>query len=124
MNSPRILVVDDELDIPIFMRDTLQEEGYAVDVANSAEEGIQLVIAGSPSLILLDMKMPQADGYAFIQMYLEATNKPAPIIIMSASTSLLDIDKTYPVVDCLPKPFDLDDLCNLIQKYLEGYPLS
>jgi CheY-like chemotaxis protein len=56
--------------------------------------------------------------YTFIEAYFEAVPEPAPIILMSASIPLLDIERVNGVIDFLAKPFDLDDLFNLLQKYL------
>jgi two-component system alkaline phosphatase synthesis response regulator PhoP len=62
MNDIKILVVDDEPDILEFLSYNLQKEGFSVVVAHNGEEGLKLAEKEKPTLIILDIMMPQMDG--------------------------------------------------------------
>lgn len=61
--SKRILVVEDTLDNREIMRDMLDAAGYAMIEAVNGAEGVRLAQAEKPDLILMDMQMPEIDGY-------------------------------------------------------------
>ncbi len=60
--SSKILIIDDEEDIRILLKYTLEKEGFDVDVADNGESGIQKAESNTPDLILLDVMMPGIDG--------------------------------------------------------------
>jgi two-component system alkaline phosphatase synthesis response regulator PhoP len=59
----RILVVDDEPDFAAIVQGNLEKEGFAVDVAYNGVEGLEKVKASPPDAIVLDVMMPELDGY-------------------------------------------------------------
>ena len=67
MNDYRILVVDDEEDLCEILKFNLENEGYEVDTANSAEEALRMDI-GSYSLLLLDVMMGEISGFKMASM--------------------------------------------------------
>jgi len=85
MKNRKVLVVDDELDMRIFISTLLQTSGYKVVTARDGEEGIQLARHHRPAAIILDVLMPRNGG---IQMYREVKTdeeiKQIPVIIVSA----------------------------------------
>lgn len=105
-----ILVIEDEDAIRSLVRDTLEGEGYRVQAASSAEDAISMLDQVKPSLILLDLRLPGMDGFAFVTAYRERTKASdlAPIILVSALRPREELPKG--VVGYLRKPFDLDDL--------------
>ena len=68
MNDYRILVVDDEEDLCEILKFNLENEGYEVDTANSAEEALRMDI-GSYSLLLLDVMMGEISGFKISPIY-------------------------------------------------------
>ena len=84
MNDYRILVVDDEEDLCEILKFNLENEGYKVDTANSAEEALRMDI-GSYSLLLLDVMMGEISGFKMASM-LKKDKKTAqiPIIFITA----------------------------------------
>lgn len=84
MNDYRILVVDDEEDLCEILKFNLENEGYEVDTANSAEEALRMDI-GSYSLLLLDVMMGEISGFKMASM-LKKDKKTAqiPIIFITA----------------------------------------
>jgi len=75
-----ILLVDDEQDILEFLSYTLQKEGYKVFTATNGEEAVKKVQEISPSLILMDVMMPQMDGIEACQIIRKDLNINQPII--------------------------------------------
>jgi CheY-like chemotaxis protein len=65
MNQKKILVVDDEQDVRIYLSRIFQENGYAVTCATDGEEAIKTLEADRPNLITLDLSMPNKSGVKF-----------------------------------------------------------
>lgn len=80
MNNYRILVVDDEEDLCEILKFNLENEGYEVDTANSAEEALRMDI-GSYNLLLLDVMMGEISGFKMASM-LKKDKKTAQIPII------------------------------------------
>ena len=62
MKNHRILIIDDERPILITLEALLQRHGYQVDTAPTASQGLKLLKTKSPSLVLLDLQLPDAEG--------------------------------------------------------------
>ena len=60
----RVLVVDDEPDFATIVQDNLEKEGFKVEVAYNGVEGLEKVRSNPPDAIVLDVMMPEKDGYA------------------------------------------------------------
>ncbi|MFH0986051.1 MAG: response regulator [Candidatus Omnitrophota bacterium] len=67
MASKKILVIDDDKDFTKLLGFQLEAKGYHVVVSNEGEEGFQKVLDEKPDLILLDIKMPDLDGFTFVR---------------------------------------------------------
>ncbi len=65
--GPLVLIVDDDPQLRAFVRVNLEAEGYQVREAGSAKEGLEALDKDSPDLILLDVMMPQVDGWEMLQ---------------------------------------------------------
>ena len=75
MNNYRILVVDDEEDLCEILKFNLENEGYEVDTANSAEEALRMDI-GSYNLLLLDVMMGEISGFKMASMLKKDRRRP------------------------------------------------
>ena len=84
----RILVVDDEPDFASIVQGNLEKEGFEVDVAYDGAEGIEKVQANPPDAIVLDVMMPEKDGYEVCKE-LKEDDKYAniPILLLTAVAS-------------------------------------
>jgi DNA-binding response OmpR family regulator len=71
----------------------------------------------TPSLILLDMRMPEMNGWEFIQTYRNSTLEQAPIVIMTAGRSGAAVAAETKVDGAIDKPFDLDHLLTIVRKH-------
>ena len=82
--GPLVLIVDDDERLREYVRVNLQAEGYVVREAASAAEGLAALGEQSPDLILLDVMMPQVDGWEMLQQIHEHTGVGAiPVIMFS-----------------------------------------
>lgn len=79
----KILVVDSKKTIRSLYKKELNDEGYQVDVAESAEEARKKIHSGNPDIIILDIKMPGMDGIELMEK-LKTENNAIPIILCSA----------------------------------------
>jgi len=84
----RILVVDDEPDFAAIVQENLEKEGFAVEVAYDGVEGIEKVHANPPDAIVLDVMMPEKDGYKVCaELKADARYSGIPIILLTAVAS-------------------------------------
>jgi two-component system alkaline phosphatase synthesis response regulator PhoP len=77
-----ILIVDDKLNVQIFLKDLLSEQGFRVVTADNGRDALFVARHEKPDLILLDIMMPEMDGYEFIQTYRKEAN--TPVILLTA----------------------------------------
>ncbi len=116
-----ILVVDDEPDLRLLVRMTLEGNGYEVAEASTAAEAILQAMAVRPGLILLDIRLPDAEGFEVLRT-LKATPELAeiPVVMMSAHSSPPTLRKAEVIGshDYLIKPFKHDALLDLVRKHL------
>ncbi len=82
--GPRVLIVDDDPGVRSFVRASLELEGYSVREAGSAEEGLAELDDEPPDLILLDVMMPQVDGWEMLRRVQERHGVGAiPVVMFS-----------------------------------------
>ena len=106
----RILLVEDEKEISLMVKNYLTKEGYIVDTAFNGEEGLFQFRRKDYSLVILDIMMPKMDGIELIKRIREKSNVPA--IILSAKDG--EIDKAlglgFGADDYVAKPFSMVEL--------------
>lgn len=80
----KILIVDDEKEIKELIKERLEQNKYAVMTASNGEEALIIGKANQPDLILLDIAMPEMDGYATCEkLKQEAKTKDIPILFLT-----------------------------------------
>ena len=114
----KILVVDDEKDVVELLSFLLEKDGYNVVTASNGREALEAVPSEKPDLILLDVMMPEMDGYTVQTQLLEnPSTKDIPIIILTAKGQLKDVFAMSPNVKAyIEKPFDPKSLRGKIQE--------
>lgn len=120
--SSVILVVDDSVQNLKLVGNMLKEWDFQIALAKDGYEAINLVPKVNPSLILLDIMMPDIDGYEVCQQLKKDENsKDIPVIFLTAKTSNEAIVKGFKVggVDYITKPFNKDELLMRIHTHLE-----
>src|SRR3954468_24869031 len=111
--SSRILIVDDTPANLQALAATLKEQGYQISVANNGRQALVAVARVHPDLILLDVMMPEMDGFeACRHLKSSAATSGIPIIFLTARTETSDIVKGFELgaVDYVPKPFNAHEL--------------
>lgn len=112
-----ILLVDDDESILSTVEILLTDEGYPVMVAANGSEALARAAVQTPCLILLDMKMPVMDGWAFAAAYREHCGPHAPIIVLTAAHDSGARAAEIAAAGYIAKPFDLDKLLDLVRRY-------
>lgn len=116
--SHPILVVDDDRAIADIISSFLREEGYSVVVAHNGKEALEHAKVALVDLILLDMKMPVMDGWAFAAAYRHQVELHAPIVVMTAAHDTRQRANEIAADGFIAKPFDLDDLLAVVRRYV------
>jgi two-component system cell cycle response regulator DivK len=116
-----ILYVEDNQDNRLLVRRVLEASGYAVDEAKNAQEALGYLNTKSPNLILMDISMPDMDGYA-LTARIKAMPEFAkmPIIAMTANVMRGDRERSLEA-GCdgyIQKPIDIDNLTQQIERYI------
>lgn len=126
--SPRtVLVVDDDPSILHLVDQVLADAGYAVLLASDGAQALG-ILSGAPSeaapgLVLLDMRMPVMDGWAFAAE-LRSRQLDIPIVVMTAATNARKWAMEVGAAGYIEKPFDLDDLVAAAERAFRAPPLA
>src|SRR3990172_3807749 len=115
----RVLVVEDEIKMAPPLRRGLQEEGYAVDVAPTAEEALWLSRENPYDVILLDVMLPDGDGFEVCRK-LREEGQWAPVLMLTARDAVSDrvIGLDSGADDYVTKPFSFAELLARIRSLL------
>lgn len=118
-DKPLVLVIDDDKDTLMVLRRQLQNAGYGVLTAASAEKGIAAALAEQPALILLDVSLPEMDGFDAIQVLRRKTR--VPILFLSGHTDTKDKVLGFKLGgdDYVCKPFSADELLARVERALK-----
>ncbi|NOQ65098.1 MAG: response regulator [Methyloprofundus sp.] len=117
-----ILVVEDSLVVRKVITRTLTATGYKVLTAETGLEALKKLAPTAPDLILLDIILPDTDGYQVLnEIRKNLRFKHTPVIFLSAKDSLLDKikGKMSEANDYLTKPFKPEELIHIVSKYLD-----
>ena len=106
----RILIVEDEAALSRSMRRFLEQEGYAVSVADTGSSARRMVQGAEFDLILLDLKMPDEDGLSLLKLFQRTID--VPVIIVSGKAKAVDriLGLELGADDYISKPFNLREL--------------
>lgn len=121
MSKPLIVVVEDETDIQDIITYNLKREGYDVLTASRGDQGLSLIQAKNPDLVILDIMLPGIDGLTICQqLRATAKTKALPIIILSAKEEESDvvIGLGLGADDYMPKPFSPRELLARVKALL------
>jgi Response regulators consisting of a CheY-like receiver domain and a winged-helix DNA-binding domain len=116
-----ILIIEDDLNIAELERDYLKLNGYKAEIATDGMAGLQKALSGSFDLILVDLMLPNKDGYEIIKEVRKRFE--IPIIVVSAKNE--DIDKIrgldFGADDYMTKPFSPAELVARIKSHIKRY---
>ncbi len=117
-----VLIVEDDPAIRRLVTMVLKREGYRLEVASDGLEAVEKIGLGEYDAIVLDLMMPNLDGFAFVHDF--AADRPerlCKVIITSAASPTL-IRQRLPgdAYRLLPKPFDLHELLAAVRACIDG----
>jgi len=123
----RILVVDDEPDFAAIVQGNLEKEGFEVEIAYNGVEGLEKVRSNPPDAIVLDVMMPEMDGYKVCRE-LKADEKYAdiPVVLLTAVASHVTSTRyshqdgmSTEADDYIAKPASAEEITESIKRLLE-----
>jgi len=121
----KILVVDDDLDVRNLVAMVLRDTGHDVESSVDGRDGLGKIAALEPHLVILDLMMPEIDGWGFLAALRQRPTAPL-VILLSAFANDGETRRRAVeagVWDCLAKPFGLPELvvtCNNALRALGG----
>ncbi len=115
----RVLIIEDETKIALFMKRGLKEEGYAVDVSKDGEEGYARAAVEDYDVVILDIMLPGMDGLTILRK-LRKKKPSLPVIMVTARSSVDDRVKGLDLGadDYITKPFAFEELLARIRAQL------
>ena len=125
MPKPLILCVDDEQNVLDLLAFNLSTAGYSVLTAHGGREAVSIAIERAPSLVILDLKLPDLPGFDVIKALRSApSTATVPILILSAVDSELDMVLAFELGadDYVTKPFGVRELAARVKAVLRRAP--
>jgi DNA-binding response OmpR family regulator len=121
----RVLLVEDDVGITMFILQGLTEAGYATDVAANGREGLEYALAAEYDLILLDVMLPLLDGISVLRI-LRQKGFQTPVLLLTALDTVQDrvLGLDAGADDYLIKPFDFTELLARMRALLRRPPLQ
>lgn len=118
-----ILIVEDDTKTAAYLRKGLTENGFVVDVADKGEDGLFLARTGDYDLIILDVMLPEQDGWS-VMAGIHQSGKTVPVLFLTARDSVQDRVKGLELGadDYLVKPFAFSELLARIHSILRRGP--
>ncbi len=126
MDKKRILVVDDEPDFALLVQGNLQKEGFDVDVAYNGVEGLEKIKQDPPDAVVLDVMMPEMDGYE-VCSEIKKDDRLADIAILMLTAVADHVTSTryshfdgmsMEADDYLPKPASAEEITDSLKSLL------
>lgn len=120
--KPQVLIVDDDPLMHMLYRRALENAGYEIAAARSAEEALEKVAAQCPQLIIMDIILPGMDGLTAIRNFRKSTAKDIPILVMTGNVAALEAVKketsSAGATALMSKPFSPErlaqEVCRLV----------
>jgi two-component system OmpR family response regulator len=116
MINMRLLLVEDDLKIALFIKNGLEETGFAVDHVTNGEDGLHMALTEPYDFAIIDIMLPKLDGLSIIEALRKEKNN-LPVIILSAKRTVDDRVKGLNIGgdDYLTKPFSFSELLARVQ---------
>lgn len=115
-----ILIIEDEVNLVELLKFRLESHDYNVEVAYDGKDGIKKIMKLKPDLVILDLMLPEMDGYEVCRLSKgNEETKKIPIVVLTARTQKKDRDAVWDAGadDYISKPFEPAELIAKIQEY-------
>ena len=108
MANPSVLIIDDDAAVREAVAEDLMREGYQLHFANNGREGLERVQDVSPTVIILDLRMPVMDGHEFLSRLDIKPSDPYSVVVLTAYGDADSVKSAYDagVSTFLKKPFN------------------
>lgn len=115
----KILLAEDERTLAMIIKDTLEGQGFSVNVASDGEEALSMLEAYKPDVLVADVMMPRLDGYELVRR-IRKTDQQTPVIFLTARSAVNDVVHGFEMGanDYLKKPFGMQELIVRIKALL------
>ena len=106
-----ILLVEDEADLSLILRNTITGQGFYVRTARDGEEGLRMFYAQKPDVLVADVMMPKMDGFTMVRQ-IRQTDTLTPVLFLTARSAIDDVVEGFEIGanDYLKKPFGMKEL--------------
>ena len=114
-----ILLAEDERTLAMIIKDTLEGQGFSVNVANDGEKALSMFEADKPDVLVADVMMPHLDGFELVRR-IRKTDQQTPVIFLTARSAVNDVVHGFEMGanDYLKKPFGMQELIVRIKALL------
>ena len=117
-----ILIIEDEIDIANLVGFNFERNGYSVDIAHDGREGLEKILKNQPDLVIIDLMLPEIDGYKILKkMQRDTRSHSIPVIMLTAKSQIDDRLKGLELGadDYITKPFSPKELILRAQAILK-----
>lgn len=124
---PNILIVDDVIANVIILSEMMNKAGYNARPVTSVRQAMSAINVQTPNLILLDITMPEMDGFEFCQILKkDIRTREVPVIFISALDSTEDKIRCFKLgaVDYISKPFEIEEVTQRVNTHLKIYQMQ
>jgi len=121
-DQKKILIIDDEEDVRKMLKIRLEQEGFTIVQANDGDVGAKTAEQEVPDMIIMDIMMPNADGYSCLKEVRSLPKtKDIPVLMLSGKEEekVRDLFAFQKISGYIEKPFELDDLVMKIREILK-----
>jgi two-component system alkaline phosphatase synthesis response regulator PhoP len=117
---PKILLVDDDVDLVKVMGGALESKAYEVIVAYNGQEGMEKARKEKPDLVILDVLMPVADGFTFADQFRKDPSlAKIPVLALTSFSEALGQPFPFEVTEYIMKPIKPRDLVAKVEGFLK-----
>jgi two-component system alkaline phosphatase synthesis response regulator PhoP len=117
---PKILLVDDDVDLIKVMSGVLESKAYEVIVAYNGQEGLEKARKEKPDLVVLDILMPVADGFTFADQFRrDPALAKVPVLVLTCLSESLGQPFPFEVSEYIVKPIKPRDLVAKVEEFLK-----
>lgn len=121
MSKKKILIFDDDTTILEVITIIFEEGGYEVEISETSHDIIEKVSQFNPDIILMDNWIPNIGGVEATRLLKSHDEyKKIPVIYVTANNDIVSLAASAQADDYVAKPFDLDDLERIVEKYTQG----
>ena len=126
MANPSVLIIDDDAAVREAVAEDLKREGYQLHFANNGREGLELIQEVSPTVIILDLRMPVMDGHEFLSHLEIKPSDPYSVVVLTAYGDADSVKSAYDagVSTFLKKPFNLFEVRGVVRNAIAIKQLS